>query len=358
MLSKNLDVSLLLGAGTSRAYAKETLSIDAGDNLAEILCVNTRFLDKETKPSYNKILAKADLEVQITYLTEDNRIGTLRGKIPVMGFVDVQDVSDTSTCDMRYTLKNIIIKPNSSDEHSIYVEAEVELNCNVYENREIDIIQDIYSPSRNINFKQKSIETNSMKNSIIDTCNIRENISIPEIGEGKIYDVQIYPNILNERKSDNRISYEGEVGAKFVFDTNTVNGIEVRTVSIPFNFDVMSPQISQDSRIDTQIEVKRDDFTQNSGDINANIDLGFNIGILKNEKINIIDEVYLNEEENVSSYSMVVYFVKPKDTLWDIAKRFGSTIEDIARVNDITDINKLEVGKQLFIPRYCGLKAV
>jgi len=49
---------------------------------------------------------------------------------------------------------------------------------------------------------------------------------------------------------------------------------------------------------------------------------------------------------------MVIYFVKPGDTLWKIAKRFRSTIDDIARVNGIEDIDKLEIGKQLFIPRY------
>ena len=34
-------------------------------------------------------------------------------------------------------------------------------------------------------------------------------------------------------------------------------------------------------------------------------------------------------------YSMVIYFVKPGDTLWKIAKRYRSTVEDIARVNNI-----------------------
>ena len=66
----------------------------------------------------------------------------------------------------------------------------------------------------------------------------------------------------------------------------------------------------------------------------------------------------MDEASPKESYSMIVYFVKPSDTLWKIAKKFGSTIEDIARVNEIGDINKIDVGKQLFIPRYSSLKAV
>ena len=38
--------------------------------------------------------------------------------------------------------------------------------------------------------------------------------------------------------------------------------------------------------------------------------------------------------------------------LWKIAKKFRSTVEDIARVNGIEDENKIYVGQQLYIPKY------
>ena len=245
VLSKSLEINSLLGSGNSRAYAKETISIDGADNFGELLCVHTRFLDKDIKPSYNKILAKADFEVKIMYLTEDNRIGTVSSKIPVMGFIDVQEVTDTSICSVKYRLKNIIIKPNSTEEHSIYVEAEVELSCNVYENRHVDVIQDMYSPSKSIEFNENTIETNSIKYNITDICNIRENISVPEIGDNRIYDVQIIPNILSERTSENRAFYDGEVEVKFIYDSNSVSGLETRNVIIPFNFEVNAQGITQ-----------------------------------------------------------------------------------------------------------------
>ena len=48
---------------------------------------------------------------------------------------------------------------------------------------------------------------------------------------------------------------------------------------------------------------------------------------------------------------MVIYFVKPGDTLWKIAKRYRSTVEDIARVNNIENPDRISVGQQLFIPK-------
>ena len=53
---------------------------------------------------------------------------------------------------------------------------------------------------------------------------------------------------------------------------------------------------------------------------------------------------------------MIIYFVKPNDTLWNIAKKFRSTVEDIVRVNNIEDENKIYPGQQLFIPKYVYTK--
>ena len=51
-------------------------------------------------------------------------------------------------------------------------------------------------------------------------------------------------------------------------------------------------------------------------------------------------------------YSILMYIVKKDDTLWKIAKRFGSTVEDIVRINGIEDENKIYPDQKLFIPHY------
>ena len=51
-------------------------------------------------------------------------------------------------------------------------------------------------------------------------------------------------------------------------------------------------------------------------------------------------------------YSIVIYYVKPKDTLWSIAKKFKSTVKAISEINEIEDENKIYVGEQLYIPKF------
>ena len=144
MLKESLRVNSLVGTGENKIFAKDTININNTDNLAEILKANINIGNRDVKISYNKILTKADAEVKIMYLTEDNRIGTITTNIPVIGFIDIQDVTEENICDVDYEIRNIVLKPNSAEEHSIYIEVEIGVVAVVYEEKQIELIQDLY----------------------------------------------------------------------------------------------------------------------------------------------------------------------------------------------------------------------
>ncbi|MBQ6553909.1 MAG: LysM peptidoglycan-binding domain-containing protein, partial [Firmicutes bacterium] len=47
--------------------------------------------------------------------------------------------------------------------------------------------------------------------------------------------------------------------------------------------------------------------------------------------------------------SVTVYIVKKGDTLWKLAKRFNTTVSEIARVNEIEDPDLIYPGERLII---------
>ena len=121
ILKSELSINSLLGTGTTKIYAKDTVQIDTIDQLAEILKVLTNVVDKDIKISYNKVLTKAEANIKIMYLTEDNRINEINPRIPIVGFIDIPEVSELNTCDVNYELRNAIIKPQPQEEHAIYL---------------------------------------------------------------------------------------------------------------------------------------------------------------------------------------------------------------------------------------------
>lgn len=110
-----------------------------------------------------------------------------------MGFIDVQDITEENICDVKYEICNVVIEPKSVEEHAIYVEVEIKIHGEAYQNKELNIIQDLYSPNAELSFTQKQIQAMQTKKTMQDTCSIRDKQIIPEMHGGKIYDVDIMP---------------------------------------------------------------------------------------------------------------------------------------------------------------------
>ena len=46
-----------------------------------------------------------------------------------------------------------------------------------------------------------------------------------------------------------------------------------------------------------------------------------------------------------------IHTVKKGDTLWSIAKKYKTTVDKIANVNNIVDENKIDIGQKILIIR-------
>lgn len=352
ILKEDIKVNSLIGQGETKIYAKDNIQIDNMDNLAEILKTKVSLVDKDIKISYNKVLTKSEAEVRIMYLTEDNRINTINYKIPVVGFVDIQNVTEENLCDVNHEIRNIIIKPNSQDEHSIYIEIEIEVMCYVYEEKQLNLIQDMYSPIESLKLEKKQILTMTDKRNVVDTKQIREKINLKDIDGMDLLDVDISPMIINENKINSKILYEAELNLKFIF-MNSRQQINIKETKIPFEYTVENLQNGETLNTDSCIEIKSTDFIiQDGGDVNCNIDVQTDTNMYRTANISMIDSIDETGEREEQDYSIVIYIVKKGDTLWNIAKEFGSTVDGIARVNGIENRNQIFPGQKLYIPKF------
>lgn len=357
ILNRDLNLNSLVGRGITSAQAKDTILIDSIDNLSEVLKTNIDVINIETKKSYNKVLIKAELDIKIMYLTDDGRISNVESKIPVMAFVDIQDITEDDICEIHYELRNIIVKPNNVEEHSIYIEAELEFCCLAFKNREINLIEDLYSPCKDIKCEYKKINIIGKRQEISDTCNIREKQSIPEIRNEKIYDMDVECNVKKQSIINNKISTEGEISVKFIYSNSTNNGLDVKKIIVPFSQNVECDGVDQRGDIDTNIQiVNHDAIIMPDDSIELKIDLNITYNISNKAVVNIITNIDTDMDTQEERYGIIVYFAKPGDTLWSLAKKFKSTINAIVELNNIEDESRIEAGKQLFIPKYVDNK--
>ena len=58
-----------------------------------------------------------------------------------------------------------------------------------------------------------------------------------------------------------------------------------------------------------------------------------------------------DEKRAAQQPSIILYFTQPGDTLWKIAKRYYTTIDDILENNDLSETEQIAPGSRIIITR-------
>jgi len=69
------------------------------------------------------------------------------------------------------------------------------------------------------------------------------------------------------------------------------------------------------------------------------------VALVDNVVENPVDESVLANQP-----SIVIYFAQPEDTLWNIAKKYYTTVDAIKAMNNM-DSDHVAPGQQIFIPK-------
>lgn len=348
MLNSNKKILSLIGENTGKTTLKDTIKLQ--DELAEIMKVDFKISNIVCKTSYNKVLIKANANINVIYQSEDNRISEVNAIIPVMGFIDMPDVTDTSKCISKVSLRNLVLRQNNEEDNSIYVETDLDLSCKAFEIKEINVIEDIYSIENDVNLEKIEVTARQNEFELIDTIKVEQKLTIPDLLYGKVLGVNIIPIINNIDLRDGEIRYEATLNTEFmVQNENDVNSIRAE---IPFDFELSNNSITSMSNIETEIIVISQKLDAGDDGVHLSVEMEVNAGVQNDATINFTQNLELIEPQDMDIYSMVIYFVKPGDTLWKIAKQFRSKVEDIARVNGIEDEDRIYPGQQLYIPKF------
>ena len=226
-----------------------------------------------------------------------------------------------------------------------------------YEEKEINLLEDLYSPTQDLECSKKECKVFANKQNRRETCHIKETVNLPELEGEQLIDAECKPKIINTNKLNSRIMYEGELELNFIIGSLDTQVNSARAV-VPFEFTVDNIENGEALNIETELEVGAQDYMiKSGGDVAVDVDTIFNIGTSKNINMNVIDNIEIEEDRSGEDYSLVIYIVKPGDTLWNIAKKMGSTVTDIVKANAIENENIINVDEKLYIPKYSKTSA-
>ena len=340
---ENINFKTLCNCKCDNTNISETINLNnEAKPIGEILQANMRIIGKDYKTSYNKILAKAEAIINIVYIADDetNSVETFETKIPVMGFIDIDDLTEDMEISLDYNIKCFNIKPVYQDLKAcaISLDSDIEICAYIYKKIEFSVINDMYSTEKKINCEYDKInvlKNNINTNSIIE---MTQSLLIPELDIIKILNIDANPIPSEINVLDGKVAIEGNIEFNILYYRTDKKILENKKMELPFQQVVKNLDLQSNMKVEVLVSIE-DIENRIIGGNQLQLKLNMNVNISSNEEmeINSIRNIEIVNEELPNMPSIVIYYVKDGENLWNIAKKFQTTITEIKEINELTD---------------------
>ena len=331
-------------------------------NITSLLYQDTGLSNVEVRLLEDKFTIKGELPVFVLYTSEDeeNPIEYYESEVPFSGTIDCNGCNEDMVDDITFNIasRNLEVKPDADGEERVLdIEVILDLGMKVYETCEPEILCDVYSPLkeitpvvRNADYENLVIKNNS-KYRIADRISVTE--EQPRILQICHANGDIQIDDVNTEGTELQVDGIIEVKILYISEEdrrplNSLKGIipfsqiiELKGMKPGSNYEV-KPCIDQLSvmMLDSQeIEVK--------ATINLN---SIVFDIISEPIITDITVAPLDMEKLQAMPGIIGYVVKSNDTLWNIAKKYYTTVDNIMLVNELED-DQVKEGDKLIITK-------
>lgn len=341
-------------------FKDEILIPSSKDNISELLfsdisinAIDIRLLD-------GKFSIKGEIPVFIVYKSDndDKPVNYYETVLSFSGIVDCQSCNEEMVEDISYQIvsKDISIREDLDGEDRIIdVEVVLGLSIKIYEMEEIEIINDLYCPNKEVMpiYEEINYENLIMKNNSKHRVNNRLKVQEkqPKIlqichgnGEVKIDDIRLEgEELIVEGIIEMNILYISEDDSR---PLNSMKGL------LPFSQGVEVKGIKNNSIYDVKASLDQLSIIMLDGDeIEVKAIINLNTIAFDNIIENVITDVEIEDidkERFKAIPGLVGYIIKSGDTLWSIAKSYYTTIDAIKELNNLED-DELNEGHKIII---------
>lgn len=363
-IKNNFKFNEIVLKKADRFIIREEIHIPSGKpNISEIVQCRADISNKDIKAADGKIAISGELTISTLYKSDlsESVIEFMENEIPFSGTVDAPDVKEGMLADAVVSVhdKYIKVSPDSDGEDRVIeIELSVGVFAEVCHEKEIQILEDAYCTDKNLSVSEKTVEYPSFLCRNKNQFPMKEVVSLEE-GEPKI--LQVFKvsgkQHLDEVKIlDDKIVAEGIVSVDVLYiASDDEKPIHCYNTILPYRQTIETKGTKENKPVDCDIRVNLDRINLSmlsDREIEIKCMLNFYVCINERKTISFIEDICFSDfDKNFFDKfpSMTIYVVKPGDTLWKIAKRFNTTIEDIVLVNEIEDPDKIYPGEKFLI---------
>lgn len=362
--NKDIDISEIAVNMKDNFRIKENIELPTGKpNIGELLWYDTAIKSIDSRPAEEGLAVSGEISLFVLYMAADESqsIQWYETASAFEGTVDVSGCNPDMIAYVSHQIQScdVDVKPDfDGEDRVICVEMVLDLNIKAYEEKQVSIIDDMYSPTKNIelskdvaNLHRLLIKNNSKcrinqrlkagnDSQILQICNCTGTAKVDDIAvlEGGIeVDGVVIVNVFYVSPNDSipmgcihgTIPFQHRIDVKSITEENADN--------IQYTINVNLEQLNAVMAGGEEIEIK------------AVISLDtICFEIMKENAIKSIDVCDIDDEVYYQMPSIIGYTVKNDDCLWNIAKRYYTTVDKIKNCNGLQS-ERVTPGEKLIL---------
>ena len=335
-------------------------------NVARLLYSNIRIQGIETRVLSGQISVKGELNIFILYIAdnEDKSLEFYETQVPFGGTIDCAGCDESMVGDIRVKVqsKDLVEKADEDGEERLLDwEVVLDLAIKIYSDEEVELLKDVYSTALDVEpvLGECNFENLLMKND--SKVRILDKIEVPE---GKPEILQIICSDGEVRIDDKELTNEGikvegvlEVCILYITKDDAVPLASVKGI-VPFSQTIEVRGINANSLYHMEGSLEQMGVSMvDSSEIEVRASIRLDTIAFDKICAPMICDLQIGEidyEKMQELPGVVCYFAKEEDSLWDIAKKFYTTVENIMELNN-RETEELTPGERLILVKEVGL---
>jgi len=362
VLRGNISVSSYIGDSHTKCQVKEIVDIPSGKPaILEILRNDVKITGREYKAGEDKIAVTGALNVSTLYVADDeNRsIQFMEHEVPFNQIVDIPGMDETCQCSVDIALGETSFEADEDGDGELRrMKCDVLLDIYAQSSgiREIELVDDAYSPCARVSIEKEQLTLEEPVAENEGQLTIRENIVIdedaPDISE--LFNVLGKLSLSSYEITDNRVVIDGVAICNVLYiAASDGQPVHCSESQIPFRHSVEAKGAAPGMALAAEMEIEHYSYSIiSSREVEVRLVISLKTRVTRQISVPVISkasEQPLDDSRADSQPSITIYFTQPGDTLWKIAKRYYTTVDEIIRFNDIAYDKEIEPGNQIII---------
>lgn len=315
--------------------------------LETMLDYNVSLSNTDMKMVGNKVIIKGVAHIKYKYVSNENTINIGTHDLPYSQIIDIDDFEDKCDLSVKMRIRACDIEPMhdmTGDTRYVSVNILVDTSLVVFTKDDVLYIDDLYSTTHDVVCKFEEMHITKMHEHTNKRVAINETIETTNSVK-KILDVDVIPD--HARKIENKLKNDVYVQVLYVDEDDNVHSVCKRCSS------ECSMDFPENCEIDCTVHASGENAIGSDNQITVRFYADYDVKILCKDKIRNLELLSTGEKKTKDSEaSVIIKHVYNEQPLWNIAKRYNTTVDEIANANGLEFYETVAAGSMLLIP--CG----